>query len=183
MAILTTERLILRRWQESDRHPFASMNADPRVMEFLGSPLTAEESHRAIDRIEASFEQRGFGLCAVELRQDHSFLGFIGLSVPNFQAAFTPCVEIGWRLVFHAWGHGYATEGARAMASYAFGTLKLASIVSFTAEQNVRSRHVMEKLGMTFDPAESFDHPNLPEGHRLRRHVLYRLHSEPSTNP
>ena len=183
MAILTTERLILRRWQESDRRPFASMNADPRVMEFLGNPLTTEESYRAIERIEAGFEQRGFGLCAVELRQDHSFLGFIGLSVPNFEAAFTPCVEIGWRLATHAWGHGYATEGARAVAAYAFGPLKLESIVSFTAEQNLRSRHVMEKLGMTFDPAERFDHPNLPEGHLLRRHVLYRLRADANTNP
>ena len=95
--------------------------------------------------------------------------------MPNFEAAFTPCVEIGWRLAVHAWGHGYATEGARAVAAYAFGPLKLESIVSFTAEQNLRSRHVMEKLGMTFDPAERFDHPNLPEDHLLRRHVLYRL--------
>ena len=183
MAILTTERLILRRWQESDRHPFASMNADPRVREFLGNLLTTEESYRAIDRFEAGFERHGFGLCAVESRQDHSLLGFIGLSVPNFEAAFTPCVEIGWRLAVHAWGHGYATEGARVVAAYAFGTLKLESIVSFTAEQNVRSRHVMEKLGMTFDPSERFDHPNLPEGHLLRRHVLYRLRAGVCTNP
>lgn len=183
MAILTTERLILRRWQESDRHPFASMNADPLVREFLGNLLTTEESYRAIDRFEAGFEQHDFGLCAVELRQDHSFLGFIGLSVPGFQAPFTPCVEIGWRLAFPAWGHGYATEGARAMTAYAFGALKLESIVSFTAEQNLRSRHVMEKLGMTFDPSERFDHPNLPEDHLLRRHVLYRLRADASTNP
>jgi RimJ/RimL family protein N-acetyltransferase len=183
MTILTTERLILRRWHESDRQPFASMNADPRVREFLGNLLTTEESYRAIDRFEAGFERHGFGLCAVESRQDHSLLGFIGLSVPNFEAAFTPCVEIGWRLAVHAWGHGYATEGARAVAAYAFGTLKLESIVSFTAEQNFRSRHVMEKLGMTFDPSERFDHPNLPEGHLLRRHVLYRLRAGACTNP
>jgi RimJ/RimL family protein N-acetyltransferase len=169
MAILTTDRLILRRWQDSDCQPFAAMNADPQVMQFLGKPLTRDESDRLIDRIEAGFVQSGFGLCAVELRRDHSFLGFIGVSVPNFQAAFTPCVEIGWRLGAHTWGQGLATEGARAMAAYAFNTLKLESIVSFTAVQNTRSRRVMEKLGMTFDPSESFDHPNLPEGHPLRR--------------
>jgi RimJ/RimL family protein N-acetyltransferase len=183
MAVLTTDRLILRRWQESDRQPFAAMNADPHVMQFLGKSLTREESDRLIDRIEAGFVQSGFGLCAVELRQDHSFLGFIGLSVPNFQAAFTPCVEIGWRLAAHAWGQGFATEGAQAMAAYAFNTLKLESIVSFTAVENTRSRRVMEKLGMTFDPSESFDHPNLPEGHLLRRHVLYRLRAGACTNP
>ena len=175
MAILTTERLILRRWRDSDRQPFAAMNADPRVMKFLGKLLTQEESDRLVDRIEAGFEQRGFGLCAVEFKTDRSFLGFIGLSVPNFQAAFTPCVEIGWRLAVHAWGQGFAIEGARVVAAYAFDTLNLESIVSFTAVQNTRSRRVMEKLGMTFDPAESFDHPNVPEDHLLRRHVLYRL--------
>jgi ribosomal-protein-alanine N-acetyltransferase len=174
-TILVTERLILRRWQDSDRTPFAAMNADFRVMEYFPNLMTREESDNLIDRIEAAFTQRGFGLCAVQLKSDHRFIGFIGLSVPNFQAHFTPCVEIGWRLAAHAWGHGFATEGARAIAAYAFDIIKLDSIVSFTAEQNLRSRRVMEKIGMTFDPAESFNHPNLPEGHLLRRHVLYRL--------
>lgn len=183
MVILTTERLHLRQWQESDRLPFAEMNADPRVTEFIGKSLTREESDRRFDRIEASFEQHGFGLYAAELRADRSFLGFIGLSVPNFEAAFTPCVEIGWRLIADAWGRGYATEGARAVAAHAFGPLKLESIVSFTAVQNTRSRHVMEKLGMTFDPSDSFDHPNLPEGHPLRPHVLYRLRAGESASP
>lgn len=175
MTIVRTERLILRRWQNSDRRPFAEINADPRVMEFFPNPLTREQSDNLIDRIEASIAQRGFGLYAVELQSDSTFLGFIGLSVPNFQAYFTPCVEIGWRLAAHSWGQGFATEGARAVAAYAFNTLNLESLVSFTAEQNARSRRVMEKIGMTFNPADTFHHPNLPEGHLLRRHVLYRL--------
>jgi RimJ/RimL family protein N-acetyltransferase len=183
MTIISTERLILRRWQDSDRQPFAEINADPRVMEFFPNTLTREQSDRVVDRIEASFTQRGFGLCAVELRSDRSFLGFIGLSVPNFEAHFTPCVEIGWRLAANTWGQGFAPEGASAMAAYAFNTLKLDSLVSFTAEQNIRSRRVMEKIGMTFNPADTFDHPNLPEGHQLRRHVLYRLRANEFANP
>ena len=182
-TILTTQRLVLRRWQESDRQPFAEMNADPRVMEFFPNRLTREQSDRLVDRIEAGFGQHGFGLCAAELRSDHSFLGFIGLSVPNFVAHFTPCVEIGWRLRARFWGQGYATEGARAIARYAFDTLNLDSLVSFTTEQNIRSRRVMERIGMTFNPADSFDHPNLPEGHLLRRHLLYRLRPNEFARP
>ena len=183
IVVLSPPRLILRRWQASDRQPFAEMNADPQVMEFFPSLLTREESNQLIDTIEVGFTQRGFGLCALELRADGSFLGFIGLSVPSFQAHFTPCVEIGWRLARNTWGQGFATEGARAMAAYAFNTLKLESIVSFTAEQNLRSRRVMERLGMTFDPIDTFDHPNLPQGHLLRRHVLYRLRAEEFASP
>jgi RimJ/RimL family protein N-acetyltransferase len=181
-TILETERLILRRWQDPDRQPFAAMNADPQVMEFFPHLMTREESDNSIDRIETGFTLRGFGLCAVELKSDHKFIGFIGLSVPSFQAHFMPCVEIGWRLATNAWGQGFATEGARAISAYAFDTLKLDSIVSFTAEQNLRSRRIMEKIGMTFNPAESFDHPNLPEGHLLRRHVLYRLRADQFIN-
>jgi RimJ/RimL family protein N-acetyltransferase len=183
MEILVTERLILRHWRASDREPFAAMNADPRVMEFMPQTLSREESDALVDRIEAHLHQRGFGLCAVELVATGSFIGFIGLSVPNFKAPFMPCVEIGWRLAAHAWGSGFATEGARGMAAYAFNALKLESIVSFTTEQNVRSLRVMEKLGMTCDPAESFDHPNLPHDHLLRRHVLYRLRAGDYANP
>jgi len=183
ITILRTGRLILRRWQDSDRQPFAAINADPRVMEFFPNLLTRRQSDDLIEKIEAAFTQRGFGLCAVELQSDHRFLGFIGLSVPGFQAHFTPCVEIGWRLATHAWGQGFATEGAWAIAAYAFDTLKLDALVSFTAEQNTRSRRVMERIGMTFNSADSFDHPNLPEGHLLRRHVLYRLRANEFANP
>lgn len=180
MVIATTDRLILRHWQASDRQPFSQINADPRVMEFLFRPLDPEESDALVDRIEARFRQRGFGLCAVELRRDASFIGFIGLAVPLFTAHFTPCVEIGWRLSANHWGHGLATEGALEVVRYAFEQLALDAIVSFTAATNVRSRRVMEKLGMIRDPAEDFDHPALPEEHPLRRHVLYRLRNSNS---
>jgi RimJ/RimL family protein N-acetyltransferase len=175
MITTTTERLVLRHWRPSDREPFARMNADPRVMEFLPALLSREESDQMVDRIEAHFREHGFGLCAVELLQDHSFIGYVGLAVPRFQAAFTPCVEIGWRLSAEHWGQGLATEGARAIAAYAFRNLGLTELLSFTVPGNLRSRRIMEKLGMTRDPADDFDHPGLAQDHPLRRHVLYRL--------
>ncbi len=175
MADLTTARLLLRRWRDSDREPFARMNADPRVMEFMPGSLLREESNAFVARIESHFEQYGFGLFAAELRRDHAFVGFMGLSVPTFQAHFTPCVEIGWRLAADFWGQGLATEGGQEIVRCAFQELGLEVVVSFTATINSRSQHVMEKLGMTHDAAEDFDHPRLPEGHPLRRHVLYRL--------
>jgi len=174
-AILTTERLILRHWRESDRTPFARLNADLRVMEYMPRLLSAEESDALVARIEAHFRLQGFGLLAAELRRDGRFIGFIGMNVPAFQAPFMPCVEIGWRLAAEHWGQGLATEGATSLLAYAFETLRLDSLVSFTVPANRRSRRVMEKLGMAHDPADDFDHPRLPVGHPLRRHVLYRL--------
>ena len=174
-AIVTTERLILRHWRQSDREPFARLNRDLRVMEYMPSVLSQEESDALAARIEAHFRQRGFGLCAVELRRDGSFIGFIGLNVPSFEAPFMPCVEIGWRLAAEHWGQGLATEGASHLVGYAFESLQLDGLVSFTVPANARSRRVMEKLGMVHDPADDFDHPRLPPGHPLRRHVLYRL--------
>ena len=144
-------------------------------MEFMPGVLTTEQSEALADRIEAHFRQHGFGLCAVELRRDHSFIGFIGLAIPSFHAHFTPCVEIGWRLSADFWGQGLATEGAQEMVSYAFEKVGLDALVSFTVPANTRSRRVMERLGMTRNPADDFDHPTLPEGHPLRQHVLYRL--------
>jgi RimJ/RimL family protein N-acetyltransferase len=183
MVIAATSRLILRHWLLADREPFAAINADVRVMEFMPSRLTREESDRFADRIEAHFETHKFGLCAVELRQDNSFIGFIGFSIPSFEAHFTPCVEIGWRLAAEYWGQGLASEGARAMARYAFETLQRDELVTFTVPANVRSRRVMEKLGMAHSPSDDFDHPNLPAGHPLRRHVLYRLHRAGARKP
>jgi RimJ/RimL family protein N-acetyltransferase len=150
------------------------MNADTRVMEHFPGVLTAEESNAMADRIEAHFERHGFGLFAAELRATCRFIGFIGLSVPRFEAHFTPCVEIGWRIAFDCWGQGLATEGAREVLRYGFDILRLHEIVSFTVTANLRSRRVMERIGMTHDPADDFDHPLLPDGHPLRRHVLYR---------
>jgi RimJ/RimL family protein N-acetyltransferase len=171
---LATERLILRAWREEDREPFARMNSDPAVMEFFPALLTREESDALMDRAEAHFAAQGFGPWAAELRGTGEFIGFIGLSIPRFEAHFTPCVEIGWRLAAAHWGRGLATEGALAVAEYGLGELELKELVSFTSVGNVRSRRVMEKIGMRHDAADDFDHPGLPEGHWLRRHVLFR---------
>jgi RimJ/RimL family protein N-acetyltransferase len=151
------------------------MNSDARVMEFLPARLSAAESDLLVDRIENHFREQGFGLYALELRQERAFIGFAGLSIPAFQNHFTPCVEIGWRLSAEHWGRGLATEAASAVVRHAFESLALDALLSFTVPANIRSRRVMEKIGMTHDPADDFDHPHLPEGHPLRRHVLYRL--------
>ena len=172
---LRTDRLYLRRWRGTDRQPFAALNADPRVMEHFPTPLSCEESDALATRIESHFEQHGLGLWAVEITGTAPFAGFIGLSIPRLEAYFTPCVEIGWRLASEYWGCGYAIEGALAVLAFGFEQLRLAEIVSFTVPGNWRSRRVMERLGMTRNPADDFDHPTLPEGHPLRRHVLYRL--------
>jgi RimJ/RimL family protein N-acetyltransferase len=174
---IRTARLLLRPWQMADREPFARLNADPRVMEHFSSPLSSDDSDALADRLEAEIAWRGWGLWAVEIPGLAPFAGFIGLSVPSFEAAFTPCVEVGWRLAAEFWGAGYATEGASAAIGFGFQTLNLREIVSFTVPGNVRSRRVMERLGMSHDPAHDFDHPSLPVGHPLRRHVLYRLHA------
>ena len=151
------------------------MNGDPRVTEFHSGPLGRDKSDRFIERIEHHFLRHGFGPWAAELRESSAFIGYIGLSIPAFDAHFTPCVEIGWRLAAECWGRGLATEGAREVVRYAFEELELREVVAFTVPGNVRSRRVMEKLGMTHDPREDFDHPGLPEGHPLHRHVLYRI--------
>ncbi len=171
---MQTARLLLRRWRSSDRTPFARVNADPRVMEYYPALLTREQSDALIDRAEAHFLRHGFGLWAAELLLTSQFIGYIGLSIPTFQAHFTPCVEIGWRIDADHWGQGIATEGARAVLAHAFNVLRLPEVVSFTTPANLRSIRVMQKLGLTRNPADDFDHPNLPEGHLLRRHVLYR---------
>jgi RimJ/RimL family protein N-acetyltransferase len=172
---LRTDRLWLRRWLPDDRLPFARLNADPRVVAFLPGTLSREESDAMVDRIEAHFQKHGFGLWAVEIPSITRFAGFVGLSIPHFDAPFTPCIEMGWRLDAEHWNHGYATEGARAALAFAFLSLQVDEIVSFTVPGNVHSRRVMEKIGMTHSASDDFDHPGLPEGHPLRRHVLYRL--------
>jgi RimJ/RimL family protein N-acetyltransferase len=171
---ITTERLILRAWRDEDRGPLAAMNADPRVAEHLPSTMSREQSDALFDRIRTNFATRGFDVFAVEVAASGELAGFVGLTVPRFEASFTPCVEIGWRLAPAHWGNGYATEAARASLAFGFETLRLDEIVSFTVPANVRSRRVMERVGMKHDPTDDFDHPLLPEGHRLRRHVLYR---------
>lgn len=172
-VLLETARLRLRPWRESDLAPFAAMNADPLVMEHFAAPLTREESDAYARRMMAAIEGRGWGNWALEEIGGEPFVGFAGLSVPSFEAHFTPCTEIGWRLARSAWGRGYATQAARAALAFGFGELGLAEIVSFTALGNTRSIAVMERLGMRRDG--EFDHPRLPAGHRLQRHVLYRI--------
>jgi len=173
--LLETERLRLRHWESRDREPFARLNSDVRVMEFMPATLSRAESDAFVDRIERHFQVHGFGLYVAELRDSCTFIGFVGLAVPTFEAHFTPCVEIGWRLSPEHWGRGLATEAAHAVVRHAFDDLGLSNLVSFTVPANVRSRRVMEKIGMTHDASDDFDHPHLAVGHPMRRHVLYRL--------
>jgi RimJ/RimL family protein N-acetyltransferase len=175
---LTTDRLLLREWREEDRPPFAELNADPQVAEFLGQPMDRAASDALVDRIVGHWATDGHGLWAVERVEDGRFLGFTGLAAPSFETAFTPCVEVGWRFAAAAWGRGYATEAARAALQFGFDDVDLDEIVSFTTAANVRSRAVMERLGMTRDPADDFDHPRLAADDPLRPHVLYRLRRE-----
>lgn len=172
---LSTDRLILRPWLSSDAAPFARLNADPEVMAHFPARLDRAASDAMAGRCDAVIRRDGWGLWAVEVRATGDFIGFTGLAKPNFDAPFMPAVEIGWRLARSAWGKGYATEGATAAAAFGFDKLGLSEIVSFTAVENLRSRAVMQRLGMTHDPRDDFDHPRVPQGHRLRHHVLYRL--------
>jgi ribosomal-protein-alanine N-acetyltransferase len=172
---LRTERLLLRRWRPEDRKEFAEMNADPAVMEYFPAPMSRAESDAMVDRIEAAFAWQGYGLWALEVCDTGAFIGFTGLQPPAFEAHFTPCVEVGWRLARPAWGQGYATEAAQAALRFGFVEAGLPEVVSFTTAGNLRSRAVMRRLGMTRNAAEDFDHPRLPPEHPLRRHVLYRL--------
>jgi len=176
---LTTERLVLRGWRDEDRAPYAALNADPVVMEHFPSTLTAAQSDEMVDRMAIGWRDRGYGLWAVEVRDGGGFIGFVGLTSPTWDAPFTPCVEVGWRLARHAWGRGYAPEAARAALDVAFRDVDLPrdEVVSFTTTSNRSSRRVMEKIGMSHDPSEDFDHPLLPDW-AGRRHVLYRIGRE-----
>lgn len=171
----SSDRLILRPWQEEDLAPFARMNADPIVMEYFPCCLSQQESDELAKRIQNHFKKYGFGFWAVEIPKVTKFAGFIGLSIPAFEAHFTPCVEIGWRLKKEYWGQGYATEGAKVSLEFGFKQLHLKEIVSLTAIQNLRSRRVMEKIGMIHQPQDDFQHPLLPKSHPLSDHVLYRI--------
>jgi RimJ/RimL family protein N-acetyltransferase len=174
---------VLRRWRAADREPFALLNGDPEVMEFFPRVLERLESDAFVDRIEAGFSGLGYGLWAVELPGEAEFIGYVGLALQDFEAPFTPAVEVGWRLAKEHWGRGLASEGARAAIADGFDRVGLEEIVSFTSPANLRSVRVMQRLGMTHDPADDFDHPRLPAGHRLRPHVLYRLRRPPEKQP
>ncbi len=172
---IRTDRLRLRRWEERDRAPFASLNADPIVMEFYPELLTRTESDAFVDRIEDHFDKHGFGLWAAELAETCEFIGYVGLWPAPVEAPFAPAVEVGWRLAQRFWGSGFAPEAARSAIADGFDRIGINEIVSFTAVINAKSRRVMEKLGMTQDSFDDFEHPAVALGNPLRPHVLYRL--------
>lgn len=171
---LTTERLLLRQWRDDDLAAFAAINQDPAVMRWLGPVMTIDQTSAMLERIHTSWQTNGFGLFAAERHDTPGCIGYIGLAVPRFEAHFTPCVEIGWRFASQYWGQGLATEGAQAVLTWAVHTLQLPNIVSFTVRDNLPSRRVMEKIGLTHNPADDFDHPLLAADNPLRPHVLYR---------
>lgn len=176
-VVLRGPRVLLRQWEARDCAPFAELNADPVATEFFPTTLTREESDRLVDRLHAAIDADGWGFWCLEI--DGRCAGFTGLNLPSFEAPFMPAIEIGWRMLPRYWGHGYATEAARLALDYGFGVLNAPEIVAFTAVGNLRSRAVMDRIGMQRDPAGDFDHPRVPIGHPLRRHVLYRI-SRPS---
>jgi len=177
MAEISTERLIMRSWRESDLAPWAAMNADPEVRRYVGPLLTPGQAEAWVLNFQDDLDRHGFGFWALEVRASGDFIGFTGLDIVEEEMPVTG-VEIGWRLARSAWGHGYATEAARAALEYGFGILTLPEIVAITMAANLRSQAVMERIGMTRDPAEDFDDPDVAEP-PLRRHVVYRIRRAP----
>ena len=175
---LQTSRLILRNWKQNDIEPFAILNSDPRVCEFLPSVLSQEETLTSVIKIQSHFKKHAFGLFAVELISTKTFIGFVGLKYLSFDSHFTPSVELAWRLSWENWGQGLATEAAQKVTQYGFETLGLPEILAITAKRNQRSRRVMEKLGMFTNEDENFLHPQLEYSHPLAEHVLYRFHDK-----
>ena len=172
-----TERLCLRQWCAADRAPFAALNADSKVMKFFPAPLDRTASDAMADRCQSLVAERGWGCWAAEIKETREFIGFVGLHTPAPEFPFSPCVEIGWRLAFHYWGKGFASEAARGALRIGFDLLGLPEVVSFTTVRNHRSRAVMERLGMR-ETADTFEHPHIPAGNALRQHCLYRLSRE-----
>ena len=182
-TILTTDRLILRTWVASDIPLMAAISSDPLVMEHFPALQDIAATQMLIDRVNEQYKKFGYGVCAVETKDTHEFIGFVGLShppfeIPNFQPKGLPIVEIGWRLSSTHWGKGYATEAAKAILHYGFKELKLEEIISFTVAANTKSRRAMEKIGLHHSEADDFDHPKIAKNSPLRRHVLYRLTSD-----
>jgi RimJ/RimL family protein N-acetyltransferase len=178
--ILSTEHLILRTWKPSDIPLMAAISSDPLVMEHFPAIQDIKATQTLIDHINQHYEKIGYALYAVEIKDTHEFIGFVGLNhppfeIPNFQPKGLPIVEIGWRLSSKHWGKGYATEAAKAVLHYAFTELNLDEIISFTVVANTKSRRVMEKIGLQHSEADDFDHPKLEENSSLSKHVLYRL--------
>lgn len=172
---METSRLVIRQWQFSDYEPFAQMNQDPEVMRYFPKHLTPAESHAMIEKCTAGLEEDKFGFWAAQSKENNEFLGFVALAKVQFDCKFTGSIEIGWRLKQAAWGKGLASEGARKLLEYGFLTLGLPEIVSLTAKINQRSWRVMERIGMTTNAADDFEHPKVAHGSPLKPHVLYRL--------
>lgn len=176
IPILETQRLKLRGWQQTDLAPLARINADPRVMAFApNGTLSFEQTQASIERFNNHFKEHAFGIWAVELKEQGELIGRVGITVPTWQAPFTPCIEIGWRLAYEHWGKGYATEAADAVLRYAFNVLNIKEIVAFTVPTNNASQKVMEKLGMQRDINGDFNYPLVPKNHPLAHHILYRI--------
>ena len=176
-TLFETDRLVLRKWRDDDLEPYYALCSDPDVMRYFPGLQTKDHCRSMIDMALRDYEDQGFCCMPVVLRDTGEFIGFTGLSLPRFDrpTAFSPCVEIGWRLKKSAWGQGFAVEAARRWLAYGFGKIGLNEIVSFTASDNNQSRRVMEKLAMIRDTEDDFLHPNLDPEHNLALHVLYRL--------
>lgn len=179
MKILETDRLILRTLEMSDLEEMTKINQDPKVMEFFPGLQDKEQTKAFIERVQKHYNEHGYSLFAVVLTEMNTFIGFVGLLTVGFNEHFTPATEIGWRLSSNYWGKGFATEAARAVLEYAFDVLNIESLVSFTTVDNLKSRRVMENLGMTHNTEDDFDHPKLDVNSPLRRHVLYRIAKQP----
>jgi len=171
---LETSRLILRQWHSADYAPFSRMNADPRVMQYFPELMSREMSDAMAERLTELIDERGWGLWALEEKASGDFIGFTGLHIPVADLPFAPCVEVGWRLAREYWGNGYATEAAKRALRVGFDELNLQEIVSFTTVNNLRSRAVMLRIGMS-EQDETFEHPSVPESHPLRTHCLYKI--------
>ena len=171
---IETERIILREWEDEDRPHFARMNGDPLVMEYLPRSLNEKESDHLVDKFQEHFDKHGFGLYALERKEDGAFMGFTGLQHVPFKADFTPAIEIAWRLDYEFWGKGYGTEAAQAVIDHGLNALELSEIVAFTVHDNVRGIGVMENIGMTRDTDGDFTYPNMSKDHPLGSFVLYR---------
>lgn len=180
MIYLETSRLQLRDWKETDLEPFSRINADEKVMTYFPKTLSPEETNVFYPSILSEFEECGFGLYAVEVKENKEFIGFIGFHRATFEADFTPCIEIGWRLKYEAWGKGYATEGATACLQYGFNELGFRDVYSFTADVNKPSKNVMIKIGMSF--IKTFNHPKVEKHSPLHKHVLYHISKNNSVN-
>ncbi|MEY2903152.1 MAG: hypothetical protein RLY89_2258 [Bacteroidota bacterium] len=172
-VFIETNQLLLRQWKLEDLSAYATMNADPKVMEHFPATLSKEESWNHLQKMQAQIQEKGYGTFALELKKEGTLIGFTGLSIPNFDAEFTPCVEIGWRIASPYWRLGYAFEAAKACLNFAFNEIGLTEIFSFTATTNKPSENLMKKLGM--QKCGEFEHPKLPMGHSLRKHVIYSI--------